>query len=203
LPILSTKETTEIINGAENIDIRTLEAFPKVKQYLDGCFDRTGPAGVLTIEQLEIRWKAITDAANRGVRMRYLTDITEDNIQYCKEMMKVGMELRHIDGIKGNFAIGDRTEYISVMIQGEGRIPTQALVSNVKSFVEQQQYFFDTLWQKAIPAQNRIRQIEEGLKPEFIEIVKDPTEIRNIGTDLIKCAKEEILILFSTPDSFR
>jgi hypothetical protein len=39
LPILSTPESTEILNGAENIDIRTLEGFPKVKQYIDGCFD--------------------------------------------------------------------------------------------------------------------------------------------------------------------
>ena len=165
--------------------------------------DRTGPAGIMTIEQLEPRLKAINDVANRGVRQRYLTDIREDNVMYCKEMMGIGMELRHLDEIKGNFAIVDRTEYFSVLIQEEGQIPTQALVSNVRSFVEQQQYFFDTLWQKAIPAEQRIREIEEGLKPDFIETLRDPAEIQKIGYDLVKSAKEDILILFSTPNSFR
>ena len=157
----------------------------------------------MTIEQLEPRLKAINDVANRGVRQRYLTDIREDNVMYCKEMMGIGMELRHLDEIKGNFAIVDRTEYFSVLIQEEGQIPTQALVSNVRSFVEQQQYFFDTLWQKAIPAEQRIREIEEGLKPDFIETLRDPAEIQKIGYDLVKSAKEDILILFSTPNSFR
>ena len=204
MPILSTPETTEIINGIKNIDIRTLEAFPKVKQYLDGCFDHTGPAGLMTIEQLESRWKAINDVANRGVRMRYLTDIRPDNVMYCKELLKIkGHEVRHLDGVKGNFAIADRTEYFSVLVQGEGRIPTQALVSNVRSFVEQQQYFFDTLWQKAIPADQRIKEIEEGLKPDFIETIRDPAEIQKIGYELVNSAKEDIFILFATPNSFR
>jgi hypothetical protein len=56
-----------------------------------------------------------------------------------------------------------------LLVQGEGQPPTQAIVSNVKSFVEQQQYFFDTVWDKALPAEHRIREIEEGLKPDFIE----------------------------------
>jgi hypothetical protein len=74
-----------------------------------------------------------------------------------------------MDGIKGNFGISDGTECIMLLVQGEGQPPTQAIVSNVKSFVEQQQYFFDTVWDKALPAEHRIREIEEGLKPDFIE----------------------------------
>ena len=199
LSILSSPETTEVIHGAENINIRTLEGFPKIKQYLDGCFDHTGPANVaMTIEQS----KAINDLAKRGVRMRYLTDIREDNVMYCKEMLKIKQqEIRHLDGVKGNFAIADRTEYFTILVQ-EGPIPTQALVSNVGSFVEQQQYFFDTLWSKALPAEKRIREIEEGLKPDFKETLRDPAEIQKTGFDLIKSAKEDILVLFSTPNSF-
>jgi hypothetical protein len=36
---------------------------------------------------------------------------------------------------------------------------------NVREVVEQGQYIFDTLWNKAIPAEQRIREIEEGLSP--------------------------------------
>src|SRR5581483_8866672 len=113
-----------------------------------------------------------------------------------------GQELRHLDGAKGNFAIVDRTEYTNILVQEEGERPTQALISNVRSFVQQQQYSFDALWQKAIPAQERIKEIEEGIKPDFIETIRDPIEIQKIGFGLVKSAMKDILILFSTPDSF-
>jgi hypothetical protein len=72
----------------------------------------------------------------------------------------------------------------------------------MKSFVEQQQYFFDMLWSKAIPVKQRIKEIEEGARREFVETIRDPSEIQKIGFDLIKQAEEEILILFSTANAF-
>jgi len=134
--------------------------------------------------------------------MQYLTDIREDNIQYCEKMMRVGIELRHLEGVKGNFGIADRRECITILLQAEGEPPTRALVTNVRSFVEQQQYFFDTLWQKAIPAEQRITEIEEGVKPAFMETIRDPAEIQKIGSDLIRSAKQEVLIIFSTSKAF-
>src|SRR5437867_7153685 len=74
---------------------------------------------------------------------------------------------------------------------------------NVKSSVEAQQFLFNTLWEKAIPAEERITEIEKGLRPAFIETFRDADEIQKISFDLVKSAKEEILILFSTPNSFR
>ncbi|MFL6409847.1 MAG: hypothetical protein ACJ71K_01205 [Nitrososphaeraceae archaeon] len=59
----------------------------------------------------------------------------------------------------------------------DGQLTTEYIYSTVKSFVEQQQYFFDMLWNKAIPAKQRIKEIQEGLKREFIETIQDPVEI--------------------------
>jgi hypothetical protein len=93
-------------------------------------------------------------------------------------------------------------EYTSATIAEDKKPPAQIIVSNVKSFVEGQQYLFDALWDKAFPAEKRFREIEEDLKPEFTETLRDPTEMQKIGFDLIRSAKEEILLLFSTPNSF-
>ena len=41
------------------------------------------------------------------------------------------------------------------------------------------------LWRKAIPAKQRIKEIEEGLKREFIETIQDPDEIRNLIPKII------------------
>jgi two-component system, OmpR family, sensor histidine kinase VicK len=44
------------------------------------------------------------------------------------------------------------------------------IYSNVRELVEQQQYVFDTLWNKSIPSQEKIKEIEEGIQPHIIEI---------------------------------
>ena len=78
----------------------------------------------------------------------------------------------------------------------------QNIYSTVKSFVEQQQYFFDMLWNRAIPAKQRIKEIEEGAKREFIETIQDPVEIQNLIRKIINCAAEELDVVFSTANSF-
>ena len=88
---------------------------------------------------------------DRGIKLRFITEITKDNIHYCKELMKVA-DLRHLDGVKGNFGIADGRDYGGGASVQEAHIPTQLIRSNVKTFVEQQQYFFETLWSKSIPS---------------------------------------------------
>jgi two-component system, OmpR family, sensor histidine kinase VicK len=79
----------------------------------------------------------------------------------------------------------------------------QLIHSNVNAVIEQQQYFFETLWSKAIPAEQRIREIEEGLKPEVIETIREPKVIQERVFELLKSANDEILIIFSTSNAFR
>jgi hypothetical protein len=52
------------------------------------------------------------------------------------------------------------------------------------------------LWKKAIPVKHRIKEIEQGLKREFMETIQDPYETQKIIDNLIKSANEEILITF-------
>jgi hypothetical protein len=47
------------------------------------------------------------DLNNRGIKLRVITEITKDNISYCKELMKLSIELRHLDDVKGNFSVSD------------------------------------------------------------------------------------------------
>jgi hypothetical protein len=200
LTILTAPETTEVIYGADNIVSKTVEALSGVKSCFDGCYDSTAASMVVSIEPV---WKAINELAGRGVRLRYITDITGDNIVYCKMFAENGCHLRHVNGIKSNFAIADRMEYMATGVIQEEKSLWQAILSNARTFVEGQQSLFDTLWNKALPAEQRIREIEEGHKPEFTETITDPSEIQNRGFELVKSAKEEITILFSTANGFK
>ena len=50
-------------------------------------------------------------------------------------------------------------------------------------------------WKKAIPAKQRIKEIEEGAKREFIDAIREPKEIEKLLFQLLKSAAEEILII--------
>jgi two-component system sensor histidine kinase VicK len=147
-------------------------------------------------------WKAINELATRGISLKYITDIGGDNISFCKMMVENGVQLRHLPGITSNFGIIDRMEYMATVVMEEKKPLWHATVSNAKTFVEGQQSVFDALWSKASLAEQRIRDIEEGLKPAFIETISNPSEIQNLAFDLVKSAKEEIMIIFSTANAF-
>lgn len=53
---------------------------------------------------------------------------------------------------------------------------TDLIYSNVRQIIEQEQYVFDTFWSKAIPSEERIREIEEGTKSVVLEFIRDPRE---------------------------
>jgi two-component system, OmpR family, sensor histidine kinase VicK len=188
------EEKTETIYGAENTVSVSLECFARVKERHDSCGDHTLPSVIVTTEPIK---NAYRELLRRGIKSRFITEITERNIEYCKELRKIVYELRHLDDVKGNFAVGE-SDYIATAIQEEARPIARLIHSNARGMIEQQQYFFQTLWGKAIPARQRFKEIEQGAKREFVETIRDPHEIQKLGFDLIKKAEEEILLLFSS-----
>ena len=63
-------------------------------------------------------------------------------------------ELRHLDGIKGNFALSEKGYTASATLQ-EASLLQQVIYSNVRALLDQQQYVFETLWNKATPEPKR------------------------------------------------
>ncbi len=50
-----------------------------------------------------------------------------------------------------------------------------------------------------MPAEDRMKEIEEGVTPDIMEILNDPSEIITIAYRLVSAAKDEILIIFIHP----
>jgi two-component system, OmpR family, sensor histidine kinase VicK len=179
------------LHGVDNVIDAELEFFANSKKGIDTCMNYTRPSLAVILEPIK---KAFLYAKGRGVKQRYLTEITHDNIAACKELMTIVDELRHLDGIKGNFMVSE-TEYLAPVILFEkGKIASQIICSNVKEILDQHQYMFDTLWNKAISAQQRIREIDEGIAPiktrilyEQDEIVKEIKRKNNSANKLSIC----------------
>src|ERR671910_121151 len=149
--------------------------------------------------------EARINAKDRGVKFRYITDITKDNISYCKHIIKeFDAEMRHLDEVKGNFEISDGgKEYIATASLQKAKPLKQLIYSNVKEIGEQQQYVFNTLWNKGIPAQVKIKEIEEGIIPEFTDIIRNHEEAQSLEWHLLEATKEEILIIYSTVKAYK
>jgi sugar-specific transcriptional regulator TrmB len=60
---------------------------------------------------------------------------------------------------------------------------------------------FENLWNKAIPAIQKIKEIEESIKPDVIETITDPTKINNRYLNLLRSAKKEIMLIIPTANT--
>ena len=141
---------------------------------------------------------AFINAKNRGVKLRCLTEITSENISYCKELMSIVSELRHLEGIKANFMLSESAYLAPVVSFEKGKVAARIIYSNVKELVEQHEYMFDTLWNKAISAEQRIKEIEEKVEVEFVDVIVDQEKASSILLDLAKSLKKEALSLMPT-----
>ena len=187
----SPPETTEVLYGNDVIQRRTLETFSRVEEALDGCIDPTEIAMTVTYDTI---WNGFVQLKEKGIRLRSITEVTPDNISYVKKQMEL-FEVRHLTGVRSNFGIVDRKECLLHSISHEDQPLSHAIVTNSKALVEAQQFLFESLWNQAIPAQEKIVEIEEGMKPPFIETLQDPHEIQRLVFDLVNSAKQEILML--------
>jgi hypothetical protein len=126
------QETTEVLYGNENIQRRVLEAFSRVKEGIDGCTDPTDMALNVRFESI---WNGFVQLKKRGMRLRSITEVTPDNIPYVKQIMEL-FEVRHLKGIRSNFAVIDKRECLIHSISHEEQPLSHAIVSNSNALVE-------------------------------------------------------------------
>jgi signal transduction histidine kinase len=84
----------------------------------------------------------------------------------------------------------------------EAALLQEVIYSNVRAILDQQEYVFETLWSKAKPAEQKIREIEEGIDLGETEIIQNPKKILELFINMIKSAKSEILLLLPTINAF-
>jgi signal transduction histidine kinase len=188
-------ETTDVVYGIDNVISTKLQFFSNSKKRIDSCMNYALPRLAIALDPIRI---AFNNAKNRGVKLRCLTEITSENISYCKELLSIASELRHLEGIKANFMLSE-SEYLSPIVSFEkGKMAARIIHSNVKELVEQHEYMFDTLWNKAISAEQRIREIEDKVEVEFVDVIADQEKASSVLLDLAKSIKNEALSLMPT-----
>ena len=192
-------ESTEIFHGVDVVMNAIIQFLQQTEDRIDACVDYTRPS--LAIDILVLK-KAFLAAKNRGVKLRYITEITKDNISYCKQLMTMVDELRHLDAIKGNFYVSETGYLAPATFHEAGKSAAQAIFSNVKEIIEHQKYVFETLWSKTVSAEQKIREIEEGTEPEFFDVIIDNEKASQVLIDMTKAVESEALILLPNDKAF-
>ncbi len=134
---------TEVLYDLENSLSKAVEFIHNATK-IDIAGDKEGPSIFIENDFYKVN---LIEAKNRGVKIRYITDITKDNLHYCKEMLKIANDTRHFDGFKGELAVSD-FEYMGTTTLKEKQHAVFLIYSNEIELVKQQQIIFDTLWQE-------------------------------------------------------
>ena len=176
-------ETKTLRGTAEIMEVAN-EILTNCKSNFDLYSDKNGPTfmiAISTYRELYARLKS------KGVKIRLITEITKDNLKYCEEVIdKLSAEVKHLGGVRGNFAISDEKIYFGTTTLEEDKPVLDLIYSNAKGIVDQNQFIFETVWNQATPAEQRIREIEEGLFPVETRIVESPEEIHALILDITK-----------------
>jgi signal transduction histidine kinase len=93
------------------------------------------------------------------------------------------------------------TEYIEATTTKEGLPIPKLIYSNSKEIIGQQQYIFETLWDKAVPAEHRIKEIEQEIESQRIAVIYDARQALELYHWLIMSAEKEIKVVFPTTNA--
>src|SRR6266850_5941163 len=151
-------EKTEILFGQHDVLEKWKECAYNTDQEINIYADSGNSLETLGFKNyLEI----LSYLKQKGVRIRYITEISKTNLQFCKSLMKMIPEFRHLGGIKGAFGVTDK-EFLATATLQEKKPVSHAIYSNAKQLVEVQRYVFETLWNRSILAERKLNEIEQG-----------------------------------------
>ena len=124
-------EATNVIYDSDRIIQRAVDTFYSLKHGCDVCVDAEG-SSMFVIPGHAVT-KGFLDMKRRGIRLRFITEITKENLSNCKDLMKV-VELKHLDEVKGNFGVGDRRIYQASAKNRESSPPPLLIEITLKTF---------------------------------------------------------------------
>jgi signal transduction histidine kinase len=155
-------------------------------------------------------YKKLLDRYKRGEHkgIRWVTCISrvkleKDDIDLIKTFLDLGMQIRHVKNLSlMNFAVSDKMLNATIEKMEGGKTVQNLLTSNDPNYVKHFYSIFEDLWNDGIDAADRIKDIEEGIDFAEIEVIQNPKTAIARAWKLLKYAKEEVVILYSSTKAF-
>ena len=161
-------QTTVVLEGVGSITEAIQGLYSRVR---NRCDRYEIASGIPLMTQSNKIKELLINLRKRGVRIRQITEITKDNLIYCKQVMEI-LELRHLEHVRVGMEVNDDEFMVTgnpedtqtiANLSKDTRSSTRAnaisshqvIYCNVRQLVEQQQSIFDLLWSKAYTSRTK------------------------------------------------
>jgi signal transduction histidine kinase len=156
----------------------------------------------------KIMQKKSVNEEHKGIR--FVTKVEKHSANMIKQFLDIGVQVRHVDNLPPiDFAVSDK-EIVAKVHKVESKITDDqrnsgnlepnldvknVLVSSEQAYIDYFLYTFSELWNSGTNADERIAYLEQGLEPEFIDVLNDGKKTSRILLDLVKSINQEAQIL--------
>ena len=153
------------ISGRENVVQAAISLTCKASTYVDAYVSPERLRFGLGTEGVKMLIDELTNGRSRGVHVRVLTEVRSENLSSAKNLLEKGVEIRHVPNLRGGFTLSEK-EFMALVVS-EGAQDPVAVLSTYPDLIDQHKSIFNTLWNIAVPATQRIREIKEGQEKEI------------------------------------
>jgi two-component system, OmpR family, sensor histidine kinase VicK len=185
---------TEVLYGAENAVKLLSRVVSGANTMIDVCEDNvisSNPASHRVIKERVLETK---------MNFRYLTEVS---IHIAKIYLESGIQVRHVRNLPPmSFGVSDKEIAVTIEKMEGGTSIQSLLLSSEPAYVSHFTSIFEEIWRNGIDASDSIRNIEEGVHVAEIEVIENPQESIKLATKISNSAREELSVLFSSPNSF-
>ncbi|HJU78546.1 MAG TPA: ATP-binding protein [Nitrososphaeraceae archaeon] len=150
--------------------------------------------------------KNLLDKQRRGEGegIRWIMRIEKDSVKLVKKFLKLGVNIRHVKNLAPiNFAVSKNGLVATIEEMKGGDMIQNLLTSNEKSYIQHFTSMFEQLWKEGVDARYRIKDIEEKVGIAEIEIIRNPVDSITRGWNMVRSARKEIDVLFSSSNALK
>ena len=150
--------------------------------------------------------KNLLDKQRRGEGegIRWIMRIEKDSVKLVKKFLKLGVNIRHVKNLAPiNFAVSKNGLVATIEEMKGGDMIQNLLTSNEKSYIKHFTSMFEQLWKEGVDARYRIKDIEEKVGIAEIEIIRNPVDSITRGWNMVRSARKEIDVLFSSSNALK
>ena len=132
-----------------------------------------------------------------GVRWVTYIDNKKDDMELIKKFLDIGIEIKHVRNLPPLYFSVSRKQCVTTVEDVKnGEMYQRIIHSTEPLYILHYQTVFDELWAIGMDAQERIRQLETGSTLQTTKVIENPIKTKQYFIDLVRDAKEEIMILF-------
>ncbi len=189
-------ENIQSLYGNDEILKSTLEILDSTRETIEGCIGKEEVEMHVSHETL---WNALTALKHKGVKIRIVTQVTSDNLEFCKKFTEA-VELKHLDGIQSSFGISDGRWLLEHVVSLDEYPLSHAILTDIRKLVGIKRKLFETLWKQSVPAEEIFMKLEL-LNPAEVNTKIESNEAEKLLFNLISNSKYRIDMVIRTNDS--